>query len=181
MRPPPLRIALFGPESTGKSQLAEALARHYQEPWAAEYVREFWDRQGGVVTASDLDAIARGQIASEENAVALAKRVVFCDTELLTNVLWADLLFPGACPPWIREAAEARCRQYALYLLCLTDLPFGPDPQRVFTDETDRAACMQLWRKTLDARKLPHVEIAGDGDARLSRALAAVESILRNY
>lgn len=175
---PPLRIALFGPESTGKSLLAEALAQHFGEPWAQEYVREFWDQHEGVVTAGDLDVIARGQIANEENAAASARRVVFCDTELLTNVLWADLLFPGACSPWIREIAEARCRRYALYLLCLTDLPFGPDPQRSFPDEEDRIACMRLWRRTLEERQLPHVEISGEGDARLSRAKAAVESIL---
>lgn len=180
MTPLPFRIALFGPESTGKSQLAEALARHYQEPWAQEYVREFWDQHRGVVTAKDLDAIARGQIANEENAAARAKRVVFCDTELLTNVLWADLLFPGACSPWVREAAEVRCRQYALYLLCLTDLPFGFDPQRSFPDEEDRAACMRLWRQTLEEKKLPYVEVTGEGDARLSRARAAVESVLKN-
>ena len=174
----PLRVALFGPESTGKSQLAESLAAHFNEPWSPEYVREFWDRNSGIVTAADLETIARGQIVNEEEAVARSKRLVFCDTELLTNVLWADLLFPGKCADWVREAADARSREYAIYLLCLTDLPFQPDPQRSFPDEKDRAACMRLWRKTLEDRGLRYVEIAGDGEARFKRACAAVESIL---
>ncbi|MBP8258009.1 MAG: AAA family ATPase [Opitutaceae bacterium] len=178
MRVPPFRIALFGPESTGKSQLAESLALHFQEPWSPEYVREFWDRNLGIVTAADLETIARGQIANEEAAAARARRTIFCDTELLTNVLWADLLFPGKCAGWVRETAETRSRTYAIYLLCLTDLPFQPDPQRSFPDEKDRAACMRLWRKTLDDRGLRYVEIAGIGEARFRQACAAVESIL---
>ncbi|MBE7539099.1 MAG: AAA family ATPase [Opitutaceae bacterium] len=174
----PIRVAIFGPESTGKSRLAEDLARHFGEPWSAEYVREFWDHHGGSVMAADLEEIARGQIASEEEAAARASRVVFCDTELLTNVLWADLLFPGACAAWVREASELRCRSYAIYLLCLTDMPFEPDPQRSFPDEKDRAACMRLWRRTLEDRGLRYVEISGEGAARLRHAVAAVASLL---
>jgi nicotinamide riboside kinase len=80
-----LRVAVFGPESTGKTSLAEKLAARFGEPWAPEYVRRFWDEHDGRVTAEDLDAIARGQIAAEEEAAARARPVILCDTELLTN------------------------------------------------------------------------------------------------
>ena len=91
----PLRIALYGPESTGKTSLVQALAEHFDEPYAPEFVRAFWDYHAGLITAEDLPAIARGQIEAEEEAALCARRIVFCDTELLTNVLWADLLFPS--------------------------------------------------------------------------------------
>jgi NadR type nicotinamide-nucleotide adenylyltransferase len=173
-----LRVAVFGPESTGKTSLAEKLAARFGEPWAPEYVRRFWDERGGRVTADDLDAIARGQIAAEEDAASRARRVVFCDTELLTNVLWADLLFPQKCPAWVRERAGERARRYAVYLLCGTDIAFEPDPQRCFPDEAGRQMCMRLWRGTLLSRGLPVVEIAGDWPEREARAVAAVEAIL---
>lgn len=172
------RVAIFGPESTGKTALAEQLAAQFGEPWAPEYVRKFWDDHGGVIVAADLPAIARGQIDGEEAAAARAQRVMFCDTDLLTNVLWADLLFAGKCLPWVREEAERRSRNYALYLLCDTDLPFVPDPQRSFPDEAGRAMCRRLWRETLESRGLPFVEICGEGDARLVAAVAAVEKVL---
>lgn len=178
MTEPPARIAVFGTESTGKSALAAALAARFGEPWAPEYVRQFWDEHGGRIVAEDLDAIARGQIANEEAAAARARRVVFCDTDLLTNVLWADLLFPGACPDWVRTEAERRSRNYALYLLCDTDLPWEPDPQRAFPDPADRARLRALWRETLVSRGLPHVLIAGRDAAREAQAIAAVETIL---
>ncbi len=173
--PAPLRVAIFGAESTGKTALAAALAARFGEPWSPEFVREFWDARGGVITAADLDAIARGQIAGEEATVARARRVVFHDTELLTCVLWDDLLFPGACPAWARAEAECRARGIALWLLCDTDLPWSPDPQRCFPDAAGRAMCRRLWREALEARGLPFAEITGTGPAREARAVAAVE------
>ena len=174
----PRRIALFGAESTGKTTLAQRLAAHFGEPWAPEYVREFWDRRGGVVGAGDLETIARGQIAAEEEAAARARRVLFCDTELLTNVLWADLLFPGACAAWVRAEADRRARGYALYLLCDTDIPFAPDPQRCFPDPAGREKCRRLWRGALASRGLPQVELHGNEAEREKTAIAAVTAVL---
>lgn len=176
--PEPIRIAIFGAESTGKTALAAALAAHFGEPWSPEFVREFWDTHGGTITAADLDAIARGQIANEDATAARARRVVFHDTELLTCVLWDDLLFPEKCPPWVRAAAERRARGIALWLLCDTDLPWLPDPQRCFPDAAGRAMCRQLWRTTLEQRALPFAEITATGPERAARAIAAVERLL---
>lgn len=172
------RVAVYGPESTGKTQLAEALAAHFGEPWSPEYVRRFWDEHAGRIAAENLETIARGQMAGEEAAAAKARRVVFCDTELLTNVLWADLLFPGRCPDWVLAEAEARSRRYALYLFCDTDLPFAADPQRCFPDAAGRAMCRRLWRDTLVTRALPMAEIRGEGREREERAIAAVEKLM---
>jgi len=174
------RIAVFGAESTGKTSLTQRLAAHFDEPWAPEYVREFWDTHDGKVIAADLEAIARGQIAGEEAAAQRARHVVFCDTELITCTLWDDLLFPGRCPPWVRAEAELRARGFALYLLCATDLPFAPDPQRVFSDEAGRKQSAALWRDALVKRGLPFHEIHGPWAERETQAIAAVEAILRD-
>jgi len=173
-----VRVALFGTESTGKSSLAERLAGHFGEPWSREYVREFWDEHAATIRGGDLDAIARGQLAGEEAAVAGARRVAFHDTELLTNVLWADLLFPVECPAWVRSEAEARSRGMTLYLLCAADVPFAEDPQRVFRDDAERQRSAALWRETLTARGLPFVEITGGWAEREARAIAAVVASL---
>ena len=174
----PLRVAVFGPESTGKTVLTERLAAHFGEPWAPEHVRGYWEHVGGRIGPADLEAIARGQVALEEEAAARARRVVFCDTELLTCTLWNDLLFPGACPPWVRAEAERRARSYALYLHCVDDLPFAPDPQRCFPGAEERARAAVRWREALASRALPRVDITGAGAERERRAVAAVELLL---
>lgn len=175
----PKRFVVFGTESTGKTTLAQALAAHFGEPWAPEYVREFWDAHGGVIRATDLDAIGRGQIANEERALAQARRAVFFDTDLLTCTLWNDWLFPGECPAWERAEVERRSRAVSLYLLCDTDIPWAPDPQRSFPDATSRARARGIWRAALESRGLPFAEIAGRGAARERAAIAAVEPRLR--
>ena len=174
----PLRVAVFGPESTGKTALAARLAAHFGEPWAPEHVREYWERAGGRIGPADLEAIARGQLALEDEAASRARRVVFCDTELLTCTLWNDLLFPGACPPWVRAEAERRARGYALYLHCVDDLPFAADPQRCFPGAEERSRAAARWREALESRALPRVDITGAGAERERRAVVAVERLL---
>ena len=174
----PKRVVVFGTESTGKTTLAQALAAHFGEPWSPEFVREFWDVHGGKITPVDLGTIALGQMANEDRAVAQARRVAFLDTDLITCTLWDDVLVPGACPPWVRAEAEQRAKGVALWLLCDTDIPFVPDPQRSFPDAAGRVRGRQLWREALEQRGLPCVEIRGDGEQRNRLAVDAVTRLL---
>jgi len=174
----PERVAIIGTESTGKSALAAALADHFRESWAAEYVRTFWDQRGGIIQPADLPTIARGQVANEEGAAARAERVVFCDTDLLTNVFWADELYGGAIPKWMRAAAHERSARYALYLWCEPDLPWEYDPQRCFADPATWQASARRCRAAYAAVVPPVVTISGVGQVRLARAIAAVEQVL---
>lgn len=170
------RIAVFGTESTGKTRLAQRLAAHFGAPLVAEYARERWDAQGGLAF-DDMVPIAREQWRREDEAAARAGRLVICDTDALTTMLWSDLLY-GTCPEEVRRGAEARCLNYALYLLCDTDVPFAPDPQRCFPDPTDREMAKRVWRGALERRGLPVVEIRGDWAERERIAIAAVERML---
>jgi NadR type nicotinamide-nucleotide adenylyltransferase len=175
------RIAVFGPESTGKTTLAEKLAAHFGAPLVAEYAREFWDRHG-IITLEDIPAIAREQWRREDAAARHPGHegpppLVICDTEALTTVLWSDLLY-GTCPDDIRRGAEKRAKNYALYLLLDIDVPWEPDPQRCFPDQADREKCLRIWRGALERRRLPYVDIRGDWAAREVAAIAAVENLL---
>ena len=185
------RIAVFGPESTGKSVLAARLAEYFRAPLVAEYAREFWDAHGAIALG-DIETIAREQWRSEDAAVqaaaeqfcvlrkepAAAAPLVVCDTEALTTVLWSDLLY-GTCPDEVRRGAEKRCRGYALYLLLDIDVPFAPDPQRCFPDEEGRLKCRKIWHGALERRGLPYVWIRGEWAERERAAIAAVEAALR--
>ncbi len=178
MNPDLKRVAIFGMESTGKTTLAKELAAHFGEPWSPEFVREFWDLRGGKIVAADLGTIALGQMANEDQATAQAKRVVFYDTELLTCTIWDDVLFPGECPAWVSAEAERRAQLMSLWLLCDTDIPFSPDPQRSFPDAAGREKGRRMSREALEKRGLPFVEIRGDRTTRRAAAIAAVEGIL---
>ncbi|MFO1530432.1 MAG: AAA family ATPase [Kiritimatiellia bacterium] len=176
----PLRFCIFGAESTGKSTLAESLARHFHSPWVAEYARAHCDLRGGVLGLEDAPLIAAGQEAAEEAAAATLKTgaLLFCDTDVLSSVIWCDLLY-GGCPDAMRARAVERARRYALYLLCEPDVPFTPDPQRCFPDPADRARTAPRWKDMLVRHGLPFVRIHGaDWNGRFQQAVRAVEQRL---
>lgn len=174
------RIAVYGTESTGKTRLAERLARHFGVRWVPEYAREFWD-QHGEIGLKDMVPIAREQWRREDAAVEAARRagerIVICDTEALTTMLWSELLY-GTCPDEVRRGAEERCRNYARYLLLDADVPFEPDPARCFPEPADRQRTARVWREAVARRGLPFVEIRGEWAERERAAIAAVEAVL---
>ena len=174
----PLRIAVYGPESTGKTELATKLAAHFGEPLVAEYARERWDQQGAL-TLEDMLPVATEQWRREDEAVTRARRLVVCDTDALTTMLWSDVLY-GTSPDELRRGAEKRCKNYALYLLLDIDVPFAPDPQRCFPNPADREKAMRIWRGALDRRQLRYVVIRGDWAQRERSARAAVEHALQS-
>jgi len=142
----------------------------------AEYARERWDAQGAL-GLEDMLPVAQEQWRREDAAAAGADRLVICDTDALTTMLWSDLLY-GTAPEELRRGAEKRCKQYALYLLLDTDVPFALDPQRCFPDPADREKCRRVWRGALERRQLPFVEIRGDWADRERTAIDAVENLL---
>lgn len=174
----PLRVAVYGPESTGKTELATRLAAHFQAPLVAEYARERWDEQGALAL-DDMLPVAREQWRREDEASARGGRLVICDTDALTTMLWSDLLY-GTAPDELRREAEKRCRNYALYLLLDIDAPYAPDPQRCFPDPADREKCLRIWRGALERRGRPFVLIRGDWPARERAAIEAVQALLES-
>jgi NadR type nicotinamide-nucleotide adenylyltransferase len=164
-----IRIVVIGSESTGKSELARALAEHYGTAWAAEYVRDYMDAKGAPLDASDVEPIARGQIAREDDAVARAERLVILDTDLLSTAIYARHYY-GSAPDWIERAAQER--RGNLYLLLDIDVPWTPDAQR---DRGDRREEMHaLFREALEGAVL----IQGDWEQRRSRAIEAIDAFL---
>ncbi len=63
------RVVLTGSECTGKTQIVQALAAHFDCPFSAEGARLYLDRQSMALTAQDIEPIACEQIAQEDAAV----------------------------------------------------------------------------------------------------------------
>jgi NadR type nicotinamide-nucleotide adenylyltransferase len=167
------RVRVYGPESTGKTTLCRELAGHYNTTWVPEFARAFYDEKGMVPEAQDVPKIVAGQMAIEEEAALQANRVLFCDTDVLTTVLYARHYYE-TCPPWIERLAHER--RYDLTLLTDIDLPWEPDVQRELGDR--REEFYSLFRDELQSRRIPYVPINGNGRARLDAAIAAVENMM---
>ncbi|MBX0291096.1 ATP-binding protein [Hymenobacter sp. HSC-4F20] len=172
-----LRVALTGPESTGKTTLSRLLAEHYRTAWAPEYARQYLEKQGPRYTLADLEEIARGQLDAEASAVATATRlgrpVVFCDTDLLVIKIWAEHAF-GQCPDWIKTQMERQ--HYDLVLLLNVDLPWEPDPLREHPNH--RQYFFELYQRELRDQFANFAEISGTACQRLEAACFHVDALL---
>jgi NadR type nicotinamide-nucleotide adenylyltransferase len=167
----PLKIAITGPESTGKSMLAEQLAEHYHTLWVPEYAREYINNLDRPYNQEDILEIARGQIRSETLICRQTKELLICDTELIVTKIWSEVKY-GNCDPWILNMLENH--KYDLYLLCDIDLPWEEDPQREHPHE--REYLFNLYKKELTGRALPFFVISGFGKKRLKNAILVIET-----
>lgn len=143
-----MRIVLYGPESTGKTSLAKALAAHYKTEWVPEFARNYlqskWDNTKQKCTLEDLKVIAKGQLDLENKAVVKAKSYVFCDTNILVTQAWSETHFDGYCAPEILEAANRL--HYDFYFLTDIDTPWVADDLR---DSPDQRPSMFYYFKSL--------------------------------
>jgi NadR type nicotinamide-nucleotide adenylyltransferase len=168
--PEPLqRIAIVGPESTGKSTLARGLADYFQTRWVPEFARAYLEQIERPYAREDLLVIARAQRKMEEKLAPLAFRYLFCDTNLLVIRIWSEYKY-GQCDPWI--LAHERLDRYALHLLTDIDLPWEEDPLREHPHA--RAELMSLYEHALMQAGVPYAKISGHAEERLRNALAAL-------
>jgi NadR type nicotinamide-nucleotide adenylyltransferase len=168
------KVVVTGSECTGKTTLARLLGARFHAPVCAEYARDYVTRKGGPLEASDVEPIARGQLAGEDAAARRATRLVVLDTDLVSTVIYARHYY-GECPEWI--ARTARARLAALYLLCEPDLPWVPDGwQR--DRPGHRGDLHAMFSATLEAWGARVVTVSGWGDARSTGACVAVGRLL---
>src|SRR5690606_25698437 len=157
-------------ESTGKSTMANYLAKELGTVCVPEYARFYCKNLNNQYTLQDEVNMYYGQIALEEALTPTAKNgVLICDTTILTVKIWSDHLF-GHTPNEVTE--HIKTRKYDLYLLMDIDLPWEDDPLRDFPQQ--REHFMTVWKKELAALNAPYKIISGVGEARLEHGEAMI-------
>ncbi|MBB2146406.1 AAA family ATPase [Pedobacter sp. LMG 31464] len=168
------KIAIVGPESTGKSTMSQQLAKHYNVPWVPEYARYYCAALTTDCTLQDEINMFHGQIALEESVLAMADTdFIICDTTFVTVKIWSDEML-GETPQIVLDALKTR--PYDFYLLLDIDLPWQEDPLRDFPHM--REHFMKIWHKELKALNATYKEIGGI-ENRLQNAINAINNFLK--
>lgn len=170
---PPLKIAITGPESTGKSTLAEQLARHYHTVFVPEYARLYIGSLDRPYNQQDLLHIAQIQQLWELKMEEIANNILLCDTELFVVKIWNEVVF-GSCPSEIEDALSAS--KYDLYLLMNIDLPWENDPLREHPHR--REELFNRYTHALQTAHIPFITISGSYHTRLKSAISAIDVLL---
>lgn len=167
------KIAIVGPESTGKSTITQQLAKHYKTLWVAEFARYYCAALTAPCTLQDEINMFHGQVALEESVLAMAdQEFIFCDTTSVTVKIWSDAML-GSTPQLVLDALPERT--YDFYLLMDIDLPWQEDPLRDFPDQ--REHFMAVWHQELKALNANYVVISGI-ETRFTNAVRAVDRFL---
>ena len=168
------RIAIVGPECTGKTDLARFLANHYHTNWVPEFARNYIDQLNRPYEKDDLVKIAEAQILLEDQLALHANKLLICDTNLIVIKIWSEFKY-GSCPDEIIE--KMLDQKYDLHLLTYIDIPWVDDPQREHPDK--RPLLFDIYKEELIKSNVNFVEIKGMHDTRRNSAVQAVESILK--
>ncbi|NQU32684.1 MAG: ATP-binding protein [Bacteroidetes bacterium] len=169
------RIAITGPESTGKSLLTEQLAKYYNSSMVSEYVRDYFLNREYNYNIEDLVTIAKGQLQREEDIAETSVGSLFCDTEFISFSVWSEVIYKHV-PSWITE--HVKNHRYDLYLLCNIDIDWEADPLR--KNSHNRQYIFDLFVKELENNNFNYKVISGIGEQRFNNAVTFVDELLNN-
>lgn len=170
------RLTLVGPESTGKSYMADLLARKFGGPYVPEYGRPYEKYRGeGDYRAEELHFIVDGHVAHRKTLSQMAGPVLFEDTDPLLTAVWAEMLLGHSLPD-----LEARIELPEHYLLLDANAPWEEDPLRYYGKQEVRQEFFTKIKAKLDKFEASYTLISGDWSEREAQAIAVVEKMLSN-
>ncbi|WP_375445377.1 AAA family ATPase [uncultured Fibrella sp.] len=168
----PLLVCLYGPESVGKTTMAQQLAAHYQTVYVPEVARDLITSND--LTSDDYARIAVAQTAAVAQAIPQANRVLICDTDLITTQLYATI-YGVPHPAELTELAAQE--NFDAYFLLNPDVPWVADGLRDLGHR--RAEMYNLFEQALTERGIRYVVVSGaDYEARTQQVINVIDTLL---
>ena len=159
-----IRIAITGPESSGKTTLSEALSKTLNGLLVPEFARTYLMDLDRDYNENDLLIIAGNQFKSNNQSTHLP--YLIADTEMIVLKIWSEVKY-GTCPVEIKDLLKQQ--QFDHYFLCFPDIPWEDDPLREHPEM--REELFHLYLSELESRQLPYTIISGDPAQRIDLCL----------
>lgn len=166
-------IIITGAESTGKSVLTEALAKHFEVPFIPEFARSYIETLNRKYNYYDVVLIAEKQIQELKEFRLKGITWIFSDTWLIITKIWFEEVF-GKSPEWLET--EIAKTKIDLFLICDTDLPWVPDAVRENGGER-RLYLQQRYIETIIHFGFHYKIIGGKNEIRLQNALKCLKQL----
>ena len=165
-----IKIAITGPESSGKTTLSNSLNNYYSNSTVVnEFAREYLHKLERKYNYTDLLQIAKGQKKMELIASQRNTQIIISDTTLQVIKIWSFDKFKK-CDPWILNQEE----NYTHYFLCKPDFPWQFDTLR--ENPINRDHLFNLYLN--DLKNKPYTIILGNKDERLLIAKKIINQYL---
>lgn len=156
-------IIITGPESVGKTTVAEYLACSNNSLWVPEYARKYVENLKRPYNYNDVNTIAHWQYFKYLSVISSAPKVdyVFFDTYLIITKIWFNEVFKSV-PDWIDTAIETS--KIDKFLLCAPDIQWLADDVRENRDK--REYLFQRYKSEIIRFGFKYNIIEGNGQQR---------------
>lgn len=164
-------FCLYGPESTGKSVMAETLAKDYKTVWVPEVARE-------IVTSNnfnreDIIEIGRAQTERIFQLKKKANGLLICDTDLITTQIYSRH-YLKVVPPVLYQLENMV--RYDHYFLFDIDVPWVADGMRDLSEQ--RKEMFDIFKLELDRRRVVYTIVRGTWEERLACVKKKIDEYL---
>jgi len=166
------RVAITGPESTGKTQLAAAIAHHLGTDFVPEYSRAYLLKHGLHYEPQDLDKISQGH---SQAILDKTGELVLVDTDFVVMKVWSEYKYQQASPLINRLVSED---WFDLHILCAPDIPWEEDELR--ENPEDRDVLFKTYLEVLEKYRKEYIIVEGSHEKRLQKALVEIGRLQRN-
>ena len=167
------KICFYGPESTGKSYLAQKLATHYHTEFVPEVAREVVTTNE--FTIEDIIKIGHLHVDRIKEKTKTANKILFCDTDAITTQIYCRH-YLGAVPEVLFELEKEV--KYDHYFLFDVDVPWVSDGMRDLGER--RKEMFEVFRDELIKRNISFQLIQGNYEARESQVIHWIDKLLEN-
>jgi nicotinamide riboside kinase len=166
-------VCFYGPESTGKSVMAERMAARYHTEFVPEVAREMITSND--FTAEDIIKIGQAHYERIQQKLKTANRILFCDTDAITTQIYSKK-YLGTIPPVLFKLEKKVTYDY--YFLFDIDVPWVADGLRDLGDE--RQEMLTIFSDELKKRNIPFFLVRGNFSERERFISERVEQLLKN-
>lgn len=167
------KIAIIGPESSGKTTISKELSNHFNATYIEEYARVYLEKNGPGYTYSDLEKLAKKQLELEKGENS---KLLICDTNLLTYKIWSLYKYKK-CSKWIVN--NLNLSTFNLHLICFPDFQWEKDKLRENPSQIERNEIFNIYKKELNVFKLDYITLKGPHSKRLNYAINKINSLLK--
>lgn len=164
----PIKVAIVGPESSGKTTLCKELSAFFKTQWVPEFARTYLETSPEY-TQKDLDFFVKEQKKQEQK---FSSSPLFCDTDPLSIKVWSIYKY-GSFSQYIHQ--EIVSSNYQLHLLLEPDLDYEIDPLREDAPLKNRIELFQLFQKELEHYNFNYFVINNLGELRTKNAIAVLK------
>ena len=168
------RVVLIGPESVGKSTIAEHLQESLiQQPFLPEYGRPYEIfRSPGPYKDHEFEDIIAGHAAHRQALLPFSGPIFIEDTDELATAVWVEMLMGKRLPN-----IERKINLPYLYLLLDPSVPFISERTRYFNNEK-RLEFFNKIKFKLDFYKASYTTIKGPWSARKTACEKKIKALL---